>query len=569
MQLKVTQNMMFKPTGLFQRLVLATTLSGLTLLSGCNEPVAPQETLTQQSASRFLHQATFGATQEDIDHLMSVGYENWINEQFTETPSDTYWDYVDRGGPPACEVCSAQGTGAVQEAFWFQVIEGKAQLRQRVQLALSELFVTSALNNSVLLDYSGSQASFHTMLEDNAFSNFRDILEKVALHPAMGVYLSHLQNDKEDPVSGRLPDENFAREVMQLFTIGKWMLYQDGTLQKDANGQPIPTYTQADIMGMAKVFTGWSWGGADKSERRWLGYSIGASTSQRWDLQMQPYPDHASTSEKRIVNGVVIPAGTSAEASVKIALDTLFNHPNLPPFIATHLIKRLVTSNPSKAYVMRVANVFMQSDKNVRGDMRAVIRAVLFDPEARDLTKMNDPTWGKLREPVIRLANYMRAFHSRSAIREYVFGPLDSTPFDIGQTPWNPPTVFNFFRPDYQPPGVIADNNLVAPEFQILDEATAAGYVNFMERGIEFYFGGEDNKPVPNYTAELALAKDPAALVTRIALLLNGGYLSNETRTLIENSVKSIDLARADGALSRVRTAIVLTLASPDYQIQK
>lgn len=559
----------FKSTGPLQRFVMASALSGLMLLGGCVEPTAPTDTLTKESASRFLHQATFGATQEDIDHLMTVGYEAWITEQFAETPSDNYWDFVDRGGPPACQTCNALGTGAVQEAFWYQAIEGKAQLRQRVEFALSELFVTSALNNSVLLDYSLSQAAFHTMLMDNALGNFRDILEKVALHPAMGVYLSHLQNEKEDPATGRLPDENFARELMQLFTIGKWMLYQDGTLQKDADGNYIPTYTQADIMGMAKVFTGWSWGGADTDERRWYGYNIGAATTQRWDLPMQPYPNHHSTSEQHILGGVVIPANTSAQASVKIALDTLFNHPNLPPFIASHLIKRLVTSNPSKAYVTRVANVFMQSDKGVRGDMRAVVRAILFDPEARDITKLNDPTWGKLREPVIRIANYFRAFHSRSPLHEYVYGPLEVTPFDIGQTPWNPPTVFNFFRPDYQPPGVVADNNLVAPEFQILDEATAAGYVNFMERGIEFYFGSDTNKAVPDYSAELALANDPTALVNRVVMLLNGGYLSPETRALIENSVKSIDLAGTDAALRRVRTAIVLTLASPDYLIQK
>jgi uncharacterized protein (DUF1800 family) len=356
---------------------------------------------------------------------------------------------------------------------------------------------------------------------------------------------------------------------MQLFTVGKWMLNQDGTRKLDENGQFIPAYTQADIMGMAKVFTGWSWGGPDTVEDRWLGNNIGAINTRDWHLPMQVYPKHHSTSEKRIISGVVIPANTSAEASLKIALDTLFNHPNVPPFVATHLIKRFVTSNPSPAYVQRVANVFMQSDANVRGDMKATLRAVLFDPEARDITKMSDPTWGKLREPVVRVANYFRAFHAYTPAHTYYFGVLESAPFDIGQTPWNPPNVFNFFRPDYQPPGQLLDQNLSAPEFQILDESTSAGFVNFMERGIEYYFGAADNKPVPNYSAEVAVANDPAALVTRIALLLNGGYVSAETRTLIENSVKSIDVAQSGGALRRVKTAIVLMLASPDYLIQK
>lgn len=552
-----------------KRLALAISFAVTTALSGCYEPATPTDVLTPETASRFLHQATFGATQQSIDHLMTVGYEAWMTEQFEEAPIDTYWNFVDRGGPPNCSVCSAIGLDGVQESFWFQVVEGKAQMRQRVAFALSELFVVSGTANSTLREQELSIAAFQTMLMDNALGNFRDTLEKVALHPTMGVFLSHRQNDKEDPASGRLPDENFARELMQLFTIGKWQLNQDGTRVKDADGNDIPTYTQDDIMGMAKVFTGWSWGGSDKSEERWQGYSIGAEDTRSWNQAMQPYYNHHSSSEKRIVNGVVIPAGTSAEESVRIALDTLFEHPNLPPFIATHLIKRMVTSNPSPNYVRRVANVFMQDNQGVRGNMKAVVRAVLFDPEARDIALRTGETWGKLREPVIRLANYFRAFNVRHPQRSYYLGPLDVTPHDLAQTPWMAPTVFNFFSPDHMPAGVLASNELVAPEFQLLDEATAAGYVNFMQRGIENSFGRWDNPLKPDYTAELALAGDPAALVNRVVMLLNGGYISVNTRKLIEDAVQSMDGSTADGKLKRVRTAIILVLASPDYLIQK
>lgn len=552
-----------------KRLALAVSCVLMTALSACYEPQAPTDVPTPETASRFLHQATFGASQQDIDHFMSLGYEAWMTEQFNEVPADTYWNYVDRGGPPACTFCDALGLEGVQQAFWYQVIEDRAPLRQRVAFALSQLFVVSGTSNSTLREQELSIAAFQTMLHESAFANFRETLEKVALHPTMGVFLSHHSNDKEDPETGRLPDENFARELMQLFTIGKWQLHQNGTRVKDAEGKDIPTYTQADIMGMARVFTGWGWGGADTGEPRWQGFGLDGENPQVWNIPMQPYYNHHSKLEKAILNGVVIPANTSPEESVRIALDTLFNHPNLPPFIATHMIKQMVTSNPSPDYVNRVANVFMQDNNGVRGNMRAVVRAVLFDPEARDLTMKDQPHWGKLREPVIRVANFFRAFNVRSARHAYSVGALDATPYDLAQTPWMAPTVFNFFSPDHQPVGVMSNQGLTGPEFQIFDEATAPGYVNFMQRGLEYMFGVPSNPITPNFTTEVGLAGDPNALINRIALLLNGGHVSPESRALIDEAIRSIDGNTADGKLRRVRTAILLFMASPDYLIQK
>lgn len=551
--------------------LMAAVLLTTGLLSGCMEPAPPVDAPTQETASRFLHQATMGVNQADIDRLISVGWEGWMNEQFAMPLTDSHYEYFSRGGKPNCDTCDVSDFDAVLSSFWYQTIEGKDQLRQRVAFALSELFVISAEANNELKDYPQSLAAFHDVLYQNAFGNFRTLLEQVAIHPAMGAMLSHKQNDKDDPATGRLPDENFAREIMQLFTIGKWQLQNNGTRYKDENGNDIPAYTQNDIMGMAKAMSGWSWGGADTSEARWLGWPVGpyGESPLVYNIPMQPYATHHSSSEKRIVNGVVIPAGTDATTSMKTVLDTLFNHPNVGPFVATHLIKRLVTSNPSPEYVGRVAAVFNRNKDAERGNLRSVVRAVLFDKEAIDLAKRTDPTWGKLREPVLRITNFLRAFNAKSGWGTYMIARSWPGEYYIGQTPWMAPTVFNFFMPDYQPPGEISNSNLVAPEFQILDETTLAGYLNYLEVGVNVGFGTPENPVNPNYSAELALANDPAALVNRVAMLLNAGYLTPEARAGIEQSVSSIAVGSSTWQLRRVKTAIVLVMLSPDYLVQK
>lgn len=551
--------------------VAIITLMCVSLLSGCIEPAPPADPPTQATASRFLHRATFGPNQADIDRLVSLGWENWMNEQFAKPITDSHYDYYMRGGKPNCDTCDVSDIDAILSSFWYQSIEGQDQLRQRVAFALSELFVVSLVASSELRDYPDGLMAFHDVLYQNAFGNFRTILDKVSKHPAMGAMLSHKQNDKENPTTGSLPDENYAREIMQLFTIGKWMLNDDGTRKKDANGNDIPAYTQNDIMGMAKAMTGWSWGGDDTSESRWFGYTIPTTGEdpRNWGLAMQPYANHHSSSEKRIANGVVIPAGTDAATSMKTALDTLFTHPNTAPFIATHLIKRLVTSNPSPAYVGRVASVFISNKDGTRGDLKAVVRAVLFDPEANDPAVIAGPTWGKLREPVVRVANLLRAFNSRSGWGTYKVSPAVPGEYNYGQTPWWAPTVFNFFMPDHQPLGELSTQNLTAPEFQIFNESTSAGYVNFIASGINSGFGPPENPINPSYTTELSLANTPSALIDRVALLLNAGDLSASTRTGIEQAINSIAVGSTSWQLRRVKMAIMLVMASPDYLIQK
>jgi uncharacterized protein (DUF1800 family) len=524
-----------------------------------NQPTA-RAPMSKAEAARLLTQATYGPTMAEIERVAAMGAEAWLEAQFNTPPMDTHWAYVvERKGPIGCTVCDAQYINATMESFWTQAVRGPDQLRQRMVLALSEIFVVSTVNSAVDI-HEQAHASYLDMLSRNAFGNFRTLLEQVSTHPTMAHYLSHMRNEKEDPATGRLPDENYAREVMQLFTIGLWQLNPDGTRKLDGNGHPIPTYGQSDVMGLAKVFTGWSWNGPDKSVERWHGWR-----GVDWKNQLQNYPQFHSTSEKRFL-GTVIPAGTSGEQSLKIALDTLFNHPNVGPFIGSQLIKRFVTSNPSPAYVARVAAAFNDNGKGTRGDLKAVLRAVLLDPEARSATRLADPSWGKLREPLVRFGNWMRAFNASAESGYYRIWNLEDPISSIGQNPLRAPSVFNWFRPDYAPPGEILRQGLVAPEFQITHETTTTGYANFVIHTVERGHSWNSNAIKADYSAELALAKDPPALMDRLDLLLTTGRMSASTRQIILDAVSAIPASQAE---ARVHTAVALTMLSPDFIVQK
>ncbi|NJR71986.1 MAG: DUF1800 domain-containing protein [Gammaproteobacteria bacterium] len=437
-------------------------------------------------------------------------------------------------------------------------------MRQRVAFALSELMVVSTENSALEIATFGI-AGYYDMLNRNAFGNFRTLLEEVSLHPGDGLCIYRiLRNEKEDTVTGRTPDENYAREIMQLFAIGLWQLNSDGTRKLDGAGKPIPTYNQKDILGMAKVFTGWSWGGVVNNEAGWRGWSLPTGHTQ-WKTLMQDYPQYHSTSAKEIINGVVIPANTSARASLKIALDTLFNHPNAGPFIGKQLIKKLVTSNPSPAYVSRVTAAFNNNGAGVRGDMKSVIRAILLDIEARDLSKTADSTWGKVREPIVRYGNWLRGFDVKSQSGLYRIWNLEDPVYSLGQNPFRSPSVFNFFKPDYTPPGAIARANLVAPEFQIIHETTLTGTTNFFEDEVRAIRPNNAEDLVANYAAELALADKPEALLDRLSLLLLAGDMKPTTRATILDAVNGIAMNAYDARERRVATAVFLTMASPEF----
>lgn len=516
---------------------------------------------SQVEAARFLIQATYGPNMAEIQRVANSGPAAWIDEQFNTPSMDSHWDYaIVRRGPPGCTVCNSNFVNAVMESFWLQAVRGPDQLRQRTVLALSEIFVVSNVN-STIDGITDAHASYLDMLSRNAFGNFRQLLEQVSTHPAMGKYLSHFANEREDAATGRIPDENYAREVMQLFSIGLWQLNPDGTRRRDGSGNFIPTYNQNDVSGLARVFTGWSWNGPDKTYGRWKGWG----NTENWREQMQNYPDFHSTSEKRFLN-VTIPANTSGEQSLRIALDTLFNHPNVGPFIGRQLIQRFVTSNPSPAYVGRVAAAFNNNGQGVRGDMRAVLRAVLLDAEARDMNTSNQSTWGKLREPMVRFGNWMRAFDARSSNGVYAIWNLEDNVSSLGQNPLRAPSVFNWFRPDYAPPGQILNQSLVAPEFQITHETTVTGYANFMAYTAERGHGYNTGTILPNYTAEVALANNPPALMDRLNILLTAGRMTSATRQIIINAINEIPASQAS---RRVHMAVALTMVSPEFIVQK
>lgn len=516
---------------------------------------------TEQDAARLLIQASFGPNMTEIQRTAATGPAQWMEQQFATEPMDSHWDYaMVRNGPPGCTVCDASYINAVMESFWLQAVRGPDQLRQRTALALSELFVVSNVNSQID-SVVGAHASYLDMLSRNAFGNFRTLLQDVTTHPAMGHYLSHFRNEKEDPATGRVPDENYAREVMQLFTIGLWELNDDGTRRRDANGNFIPTYSQDDVSGLARVFTGWSWGGPDTTYGRWQGWTGG----QNWREQMQNYPQFHSTSAKRFL-GISIPENTSGEESLRIALDRLFNHPNVGPFIGRQMIQRFVTSNPSPAYVRRVATAFNNNGQGVRGDMRAVLRAVLLDREARDPAMVSRTEFGKLREPMVRFGSWMRAFDAQSRHGAYRIWNLEDNVGSLGQNPLRAPSVFNWFRPDYAPPGEIMRLDMVAPEFQITHETTVTGYANFVAMTVERGHGWNDTAILANYAPETVLANNPAVLVDRLSLLLMAGQMTPATRQIIINAINEVPLSESS---RRVHMAVSLTMTSPEFIVQK
>ena len=457
------------------------------------------------------------------------------------------------------------------ESFWLYSATGQAQLRERVKFALSEIFVISLLDNNV--DERGA-ASYYDMLGNNAFGNYRTLLEQVSLHPMMGIYLTHLANQKEDAATGRTPDENYAREVMQLMSIGVQELNMDGTVRRDSAGQPIPTYTPADISNLARVFTGFSWYAATPTDRTFFG---AGRNNDSYVRPMILYPQHHSTSAKTFL-GVTIPAGsTDGVAELKIALDTIFNNVNVPPFMCKQLIQRLVTSNPSPGFVSRCSAAFVNNGQGVRGDLARVIYTILLDSEARDIGTASSATFGKLREPVIRMTNWMRAFGATSVSGNYRLN-FTSANTSLGQTTLASPSVFNFFRPGYVPPNTrLGAQNLTAPEFQIVDEVTVAGYANTMQTAIGNGIGtGNDVRSA--YTREIAIARDANALADRMNRMLLYGQMSSTLRARIVESVNSVAIPAATGTnqatidtalLNRAKLAVYMTMVSPEYLVQR
>jgi len=517
-------------------------------------------------AARFLNQASFGATEGESQKLQALGdssnaYARWIDAQLAQ-PASLQLPAVQLAYTQLANPIQMMGQlhGDRQETWLRHAVTGPDQLRQRVAFALSEIMVVSQQGALGVMPF--ATADYHDLLTRNALGDFRTLLQEVTLHPAMGVYLSMLGNQKPDPARNIRPDENYARELMQLFTIGLVELNRDGTPRLDGAGQPIPTYDQAVIEGFAHVFTGWNYAGA-------ASFAQARRTLQNQVLPMQAYAEQHDTGPKRLLAYAgaakpTLPAGQSQQQDLADALDNLFNHPNVPPFIGRQLIQRLVTSNPSPAYVERVARVFENDGSGRRGNLAAVVRAILLDAEARSASGASA---GKLKEPLLRLTQFWRAYDAKAANGQYRSVNLSVS---LGQAPLAAPSVFNFFSPGYAPSGEIANAGQVAPELQIATEYQNTQVTNlFYQQAFLRHSatpGLPENAVVIDITAELALAGDPEALVNRVVAKLLAGQVS---ATLTAEARAAVERVPASSAAQRVSEAIYLIVTSPEYALQR
>ena len=527
---------------------------------GIGNPLTPTRAQLAD-ASMFAARATFGLAYDEIDALAREDKNTWLDRQFN-LPIGDHLSVVDdlvarrnAGEFAAFEQDIELLVTFRRLAWWHRTVTSADVLRQRIAFALSEIFVVSDNVDALIID-PYALSGFYDMLLANAFGNFRDLLRAVTLHPAMGIYLSHVNNRKADPVNNTFPDENYAREVMQLFSIGLFELNRDGTQQLDGQGRPIPTYSNDEIREFSRIFTGLSYGGPGQ----FFGKPVPYFRSPM--VMFEAFHDNGP---KQLLKGTVVPAGQTGMEDIDAAIDNLFNHPNVGPFIGKQLIQRLITSNPSTAYVRRVAQAFDGDATGVRGDMQAVIRAVLLDPEARAAPNINS-SFGKLREPVERYAALLRQFGATSsdgfiANTGYVLQALSR------QHPLSSPSVFNFFLPSHQPAGELAAAGLVAPEFEITNSNTVIGMANLIDFALLGGFVTDAGPPFTPVTLDYsdyhALAEDVLALVDRLDIVLTYGTLSAATRQVIEDIVEQVP----DPDI-RVKLAVYLFHISPDYTVR-
>lgn len=514
---------------------------------GAAQSNPPAAAVTEAAAARFLAQASMGATREQIARVLALGYEGWLDEQFGMAPSMSRWDALMADGYNAD--ANRNSEAGFDSCAWRKLISAPDTLRQRVTLALSEILVVG-LGGLAGNWRQFTGAAYLDLLESHAFGNYRALLGGVSTSAAMGEFLTFRGNVKANPKTGSLPDENYARELMQLFTIGLVQLDLDGT-PKLAQGQPQDTYGLEDIGGLARVFTGWD-------------YDLGASGTDTPDYKRRPLIQAAARHESgaKTFLGRSIAAGGSGAADLEAALDIIFGHPNVAPFIGRQLIQRLVTSNPSPAYVARVAAVFNNDGSGTKGNLRAVVKAILLDSEARNAGATAGA--GKQREPILRFTAWARAFQASSPSNAWAIGNTSDGATRLGQSPLRSSSVFNFFRPGYVPPNsAIARAALVAPEFQLTNESSTVGYINYMQTAVSRGIGDVKG----NYGALLALAENAGALLAELNVVLAAGQLSSETLTLLATALSSMPTGTDAARQNRVYAALTLVLAAPEFII--
>ena len=512
-----------------------------------------------------------------------MGLEDWLDLQLNLPLGPSlldeviaYHDYRRNGlGDPNA------GTSYIffDYAWWQYHMTQPDFLRQRIAFALSEILVIS--NNSGFGGQPYAFADYYDILLRNAFGNYRDLLQEVTYHPTMGVYLTYMNNPKTDTIENRFPDENYAREVMQLFTIGLFELNPDGTRILDGNGVPVPTYDNVDISEFSKIFTGLMWGDRALEINQFF---RGQDERESFTVPMHMLNEMHEPGQKTLLNGVVTPDRNpiDGDADINDALDNLFNHQNVGPFIGKLLIQRLVTSNPSPGYVERVGQAFDDNGSGVRGDMKAVIRAILLDPEARDCQAVTDEQFGKLREPFIRYVQLNNAFDLSTNSGNYR-NAMYHVDESLDQLVFYSPSVFNFFQPDHQPIGDIADADLVAPEFQLVNSQTIVSYLNGLNQWIvrddptdewTLYSGEtvpDNERAFFQLSDEVAMASDPYLhqLLDRLNLILAHGRLTEESINVIIETLKHFDQDDEEDLERRVRIAIALVMSAPEYLINR
>ena len=533
---------------------------------------------------RFLTQSTFGAVEEDILSLVAADadYESWLTQQINLESTNVMTKFEQRLRDAGLPVTSRtnldlsyQKQLIASDMLWDTFAYGDDQVRQRMAFALSQIFVVSEISDS-LFNNSRGVIAYHDMLATHALGNYRDLIEAVTLNPIMGEYLSMIRNEKANADENIRPDENYARELMQLFSIGLVMLNADGSEQVNLTGQAIPTYNQDIIKTFARVFTGWTYGNA--SFWNYDGWLFGDTINT-----MKAFEALHDDDEKILLNAQVLPAGQTAYQDLQGALDNLFNHQNVPPFIGKQLIQRLVTSNPSPAYVERISTVFRDNGAGIRGDLAAVVKAILLDEEARSGHLDKPTTFGKLKEPVLKFTALIRAFEVQGSHPVNAEGLLHPTlrfywaSAASGQRPYGSPSVFNYFRPDHSPAGPIREAQLVAPELQILNESFITEATNYGSAAIfnSYDFLLEDCQerityldgfgcPYSNFVDERTLANNTNRLLARLNLLMLAGEMSSITADALTTLAEQQTEPRYV-----VAEVVHLIYLSPEFAVQR
>ncbi|MBI3730531.1 MAG: DUF1800 domain-containing protein [Burkholderiales bacterium] len=521
-------------------------------------PAAPDPNaapITVSEASRFLAQASMGASRAQIARVQALGYAGWIDEQLSVSGNGTRWDWLVSKG--FNDVSYRNSQAGFDSCAWRKLISSPDTLRQRFTLALSEVIVV-AIDGLIGGGWKAfAAAAWLDMLEANCFGNYRDLLQLVSTSPAMGQYLTFRGNARANQKTGAMPDENYAREIMQLFSIGLIELKLNGN-PRLYDGKSKETYGLEDITGLARIFTGW-------------GFDLAGGGPDKPDFMRRPMiqvPDKHEPGPSTFL-GETVQAGLSGEKALEAALDIIFAHDNVAPFISRQLIQRLVTSNPSEGYILRVATVFKDDGSGTvskKGNLKAVLKAILLDDEARKPANLSDPQFGKLREPMLRFLAWARAYNATANNDLWNIGNTSNPADKLGQSPLRSPSVFNFFRPGYVPPNTaIAVKNLVAPEFQITNESSVVGYVNYMQIAVSE--GVSDIKP--DYSSLMPLAETATALLDEINLVLAAGQLSATTLADLSSAVDGMPKGNDIRRKQRIYAALTLVLAAPEFIVLK